>query len=63
MDNNMIELAAEIVFKICENHPEICPHIYNWVGDKSAYMDGKNVTLAQYRCGLCKHEKTEIKND
>lgn len=52
MDLDDIELAANIVFRMCKEHPEICPHYYEgraiWSGENS---DGK--WEMHYVCELC----------
>ena len=45
MDVNDIERAAHIVYQICREHPEICPHDYEW------YMS--NGLVSYYKCTLC----------
>jgi hypothetical protein len=47
-----LEQAANIIFAICESHPEICPHDYRWVG----ISDKDDVTVKTYRCSLCNNE-------
>ena len=32
MDLRQLEYAAEILFRMCREHPEICPHDYHWSG-------------------------------
>ena len=59
MDNNQIELAARIVFRICEEHPDICPHDYHWIKESDIYeIDDQSYRDITYRCGLCKKEIT-----
>lgn len=60
MDTNQIEIACRIVFKICEEHPEICPHDYHWTkSSKPEEIDGKIYRDVTYKCGLCGYEITK----
>lgn len=56
MDINYIEFAANVVFRMCREHPEICPHNYRWRWT-SAPKDGKRE--AHYICDLCGKEIIE----
>lgn len=56
MDLSMLERAAEIVFAMCREHPEICPHDYCWYMTKTN-KDGKRIKY--YRCALCGSEIME----
>lgn len=53
MDIYNIERAAEIIFALCRNHPELCPHDYGWVWSKNL-DDGKQES--HYECRICGHE-------
>ena len=57
MDLHMLEYAAEIVFRMCREHPEICPHDYSWYKTTPSDEDGKR--LKHYKCGICRHELIE----
>ena len=54
MDIQYIEYAAKKFFEMCSQHPEICPHDYNWIG--SCSKDDK--LIERYKCGLCGNEYT-----
>ena len=54
MDLQMLEMAANVVFEMCRQHPEICPHNYHWVGTSAPDEEGKCIEL--YRCDLCGSE-------
>ena len=60
MDLQYIEKAAEIVFRMCREHPEICPHGYNWTCTKTL-DDGKREV--HFVCELCGDEIIEIRED
>lgn len=49
MNLYQLEYAAQILFKMLENHPEICPHDYEWIG--SLTKDG--IKIESYRCQIC----------
>lgn len=34
MNLAMLEKAAVVVFAMCREHPEICPHDYIWSGSR-----------------------------
>jgi hypothetical protein len=55
MDLRQLEYAAEILFKICREHPEFCPHDYNWEGSTIDKTTGKSVK--RFKCGLCGKSK------
>lgn len=59
MDLSTLEKAAMIVFAICREHPEICPHDYNWYLTNTN-KDGKRVE--HYKYGLCGSEYERIKD-
>lgn len=56
MDIRDIELATEIVYAICREHPDICPHSYEW--EWSNKKDGTREVY--YKCRLCGHTYVEI---
>lgn len=49
MDIYELEEAAHIVYIMCRNHPELCPHQYEWESSTTV----NNVTTDQYRCRIC----------
>lgn len=53
MDIYQLEYAANMFFKMCATHPEVCPHDLEWCS--SNYKERKHY----YRCRLCGQEKTE----
>ena len=61
MDLGQIEFAAKIVFEMCRQHPEICPHSHSWHGssapDENGYRD------VRYVCELCGHEEIRKEKD
>lgn len=54
MNLQMLEQAAMIVFEMCRQHPEICPHNYQWYLTNTDNKDGKRVK--HYKCSLCGRE-------
>lgn len=59
MDIGDIEFAAKIVYAICREHPEICPHSHEWKWSDKLKEDGTRE--AHYKCRLCGHEY--VKNE
>ena len=60
MDTNQIEMACRIVFRICEEHPELCPHEYRLTSStKPEEIDGKMYRDVTYKCGICGKEITK----
>lgn len=59
MDLSMLEKAAEVVFAMCREHPEICPHDYHWCSTTTSKETGREIKC--YRCGLCGSEYEVIK--
>ena len=59
MDLYTLEKAAMIVFEMCRQHPEICPHDYEWYCTRTN-EDGEYVEY--YRCNLCDSEYQRIKD-
>ena len=47
MDLSTLERAAYIVFAMCEQHPEICPHDYEWEWTNTKTKE------EHYKCILC----------
>ena len=58
MDLRFIEKAAEVIFEMCRQHPEICPHDYHWSMSRIV-ENGKEEK--HYTCGLCGNEIVEVK--
>lgn len=56
MDIHMLEKAAIIVFEMCRQHPEICPHDYHWTWTSAP--DENNNRVEHYKCDLCEQEYT-----
>lgn len=57
MDLDDIQRAANIIFRMCEEHPEICPHDYIPIGCGET-PDGKFEN--RYRCTICGSTKSDI---
>ena len=47
-----LEKAAEIVFAMCRQHPELCPHDWGWVSTNL------NTGEKKYKCNICGKQKT-----
>ncbi len=60
MDLRQLEYAAEILFRMCREHPEICPHDYHWCSSTTDKITGECVE--RYRCDLCGSEYEYIKD-
>lgn len=56
MDLSTLERAAYIVFAMCEQHPEICPHDYEWEWSKT----NENIKEEHYKCKLCGKEFVKL---
>lgn len=52
MDIYHLEYAARMFFKMCQAHPEICPHDWEWRSSK-LYENSKQVEKEEYFCKLC----------
>lgn len=50
MDLDSLELAANVVFEMCRQHPELCPHHYEW---KASIQREDGTKLEYYRCRIC----------
>ena len=59
MNLQMLEKAAWVIFEICRQHPEICPHDYSWYCTSAPDENGNRVE--HYKCNLCGNEYTRIK--
>lgn len=55
MNLYVLEKAANIVFAMCRQHPELCPHDWEWVSTNM------NTGVERYRCNICGKEKTFLK--
>ena len=60
MDLRYIEKAADVIFRMCREHPEICPHDYSWRCTK-ALDNGKEEV--HFVCQLCGNEIVEIQEE
>ena len=60
MDVYMLEYAAEILFRMCREHPEICPHDYRWSYSMKSTEEGK--LESHYTCSLCGREDVRIED-
>ena len=54
MDTRTMEMAADIVFRMCRAHPEICPHNYEWTREQQ--MEGH--LERHYECTICGDKQT-----
>lgn len=54
MDTRNLELAADIVFRMCRAHPEICPHNYEWVLEQET----EGHLERHYECTICGNKQT-----
>lgn len=60
MDLDDIKLAADIVFRICKEHPEICPHYYNEHKPKFHGTNADGKWEHRYICELCGTEIVKV---
>lgn len=60
MDLRYIEKAADVIFRMCREHPEICPHDYSWTCTKTL-NDGKEEV--HFVCQLCGNKIIKIRED
>ena len=60
MDIMQIAYATELFFKMCREHPEICPHDWEWHWTSAPDENGKRVE--HYTCRLCGNEYEQIKD-
>ena len=56
MEIERIEFATELFFDMLKNHPELCPHRYEWDWS-NAPKNGKQ--LRHYTCRICRKEFEE----
>ena len=64
MDTNQLETAAKLIFGLCRNHPELCPHDYEWKGYKIDMVDGDEKRKSVYVCRICGHrEGDSVRNN
>ena len=61
MDIHMLEFAAHTLFRMCKEHPEICPHDYHWSYSSKSTEEGK--LEKHYVCSLCGHEDIRIEDE
>lgn len=53
MDLDDIKLVADIVFRMCKEHPEICPHYYNEDKPDFSRFNSNDEWEVHYVCELC----------
>lgn len=51
MDIHDIERAAMLFYQMCSEHPELCPHSYEWKFSTTDH-EKKSITVT-YECQLC----------
>lgn len=54
MDIHSLEYAAQMFFRFCEQHPDLCPHDWRWAWSRT---DSETTKTSGYKCGLCGSEK------
>ena len=54
MDLHYIEYAANMFFRFCQQHPDLCPHDWNFSWCRN---DSDTTKTSGYICGLCGKEK------
>lgn len=59
MDLNSLELAANVIFELCRQHPELCPHHYEWT---SSIKRKDKITIEHYKCRICGYKITKVVN-
>ena len=55
MELYQIEKASTIIYALCRNHPELCPHDYEWHWSKTLKDQKQNEE--HYICNICGHEQ------
>ena len=67
MDLYFLEKSAQMFFKMCENHPELCPHDFVWcLSVTKKDESGKLYKFEHYKCNICGKEeikKKELENN
>ena len=53
-----LDRAAMLIFRLCHNHPELCPHEMEWSHDYT--KDG--VKHVCFKCRICGYEHWEEKD-
>ena len=61
MDLGQLEFAANLIFELCRQHPELCPHHYLLVAQVESVKDG--IIEKRYVCDICGHEETRTRKD
>lgn len=57
MDIKQIDKAAEIIFRLCSNHPELCPHDWEW--HRTSFNKEKDVMVQEFNCRICGSRRKE----
>ena len=60
MELDDIKLVADVVFRMCEEHPEICPHYYNERKPRFSGINSEGKYEHRYICELCGAEIVKI---
>lgn len=58
MDLVQLEFAANLIFDLCRQHPELCPHSYSWTWSRGPDENGYYETM--YKCGICGNEEIRM---
>lgn len=54
-----LEYAAQVVFAMCRQHPELCPHDFTL----NSVEESENTKVEHYECVLCGIEATREVGD
>ena len=59
MDLNQLGFAANLIFELCRQHPELCPHQYEWRGSCGPNENGDtvNFTTSATQCKISDNGK------
>lgn len=63
MEIRQIEYTAELFLKMLRNHPELCPHDWEFWCSYPNIQDGKSGKTYEYRCSICGKEEIEFKEN
>ena len=61
MHRQELERAANVIFRLCREHPELCPHDFRWHHSKPSEVEGK--TEHTFVCDLCGREDIRIEDE
>ena len=63
MEKEQVERLLKLFLKMLMEHPELCPHEWEFCYSYPNIKNGKYGRTYEYRCGICGEHKFEFKEE